>query len=176
MPCGTVVLHFSTFGAVILRLCRSDIHCVDDIVAVATVISSLCSGDIHTVCGLRKIQIYPLVIPSMSSEKTCLQGFPNDDIFGVIAFALVQIKAVGLRYMRTITAERSVGIQPQAHFRSAGFLRRNDVAPLNDMWQIFNLPQLRQSRNFTVRKDNFTHTSCAFHSRFARISLADRQI
>ncbi len=39
----------------------------------------------------------PLVIASMSSEETCLQGFPNDDIFGVIAFALVQIKAVGLR-------------------------------------------------------------------------------
>ena len=47
----------------------------------------------------------------MSSEETCLQGFPNDDIFGVIAFALVQIKAVGLRYRRTITVERSVGIQ-----------------------------------------------------------------
>ena len=48
----------------------------------------------------------------MSSEETCLQGFPNDDIFGVIAFALVQIKAVGLRYKRTITVERSaVGIQ-----------------------------------------------------------------
>ena len=41
----------------------------------------------------------------MSSEETCLQGFPNDDIFGVIAFALVQIKAVGLRKMRTITVE-----------------------------------------------------------------------
>ena len=39
----------------------------------------------------------PFVIASMSSEKTCLQGFSNDDIFGVIAFALVQIKAVGLR-------------------------------------------------------------------------------
>ena len=51
---------------------------------------------------------HPLVIPSMSSEETCLQGFPNDDIFGVIAFALVQIKAVGLRYKRTITVERSV--------------------------------------------------------------------
>ena len=50
--------------------------------------------------------IYPLVIASMSSEETCLQGFPNDDIFGVIAFALVQIKAVGLRKMRTITVER----------------------------------------------------------------------
>ena len=48
----------------------------------------------------------------MSSEETSLQGFPNDDIFGVIAFALVQIKAVGLRYKRTITVERSiVGIQ-----------------------------------------------------------------
>ena len=47
-----------------------------------------------------------VVIPSMSSEETCLQGFPNDDIFGVIAFALVQIKAVGLRKMRTITVER----------------------------------------------------------------------
>ena len=50
--------------------------------------------------------IYPFVIASMSSEETCLQGFPNDDIFGVIAFALVQIKAVGLRKMRTITVER----------------------------------------------------------------------
>ncbi len=39
--------------------------------------------------------IYPIVIASMSSEETCLQGFPNDDIFGVIAFALVQIKAAG---------------------------------------------------------------------------------
>ena len=55
---------------------------------------------------------HPIVIPSMSSAETCLQGFPNDDIFGVIAFALVQIKAVGLRYKRTITVERSVvGIQ-----------------------------------------------------------------
>ncbi len=33
----------------------------------------------------------------MSREETCLQGFPNDDIFGAIAFALVQIKAAGLR-------------------------------------------------------------------------------
>ena len=48
----------------------------------------------------------PYVIPSISSEETCLQGFPNDDILGVIAFALVQIKAVGLRKMRTITVER----------------------------------------------------------------------
>ena len=48
------------------------------------------------------------VIAPMSIEETCLQGFPNDDIFGVIAFALVQIKAVGLRYKRTITVERSV--------------------------------------------------------------------
>ena len=48
----------------------------------------------------------PYVIPPMSSEETCLQGFPNDDIFGVIAFALVQIKAIGLRKMRTITVER----------------------------------------------------------------------
>ncbi len=47
----------------------------------------------------------------MSSEETCLQGFPNDDIFGMIAFALVQIKAVGLRYMRTITVERKRGNQ-----------------------------------------------------------------
>ena len=45
-------------------------------------------------------------IPSMSSEETCLKGFPNDDIFGVIAFALVQIKAIDLRKMRTITVER----------------------------------------------------------------------
>ena len=49
---------------------------------------------------------HPIVIPSMSSAETCLQGFPNDDIFGVIAFALVQIKAVGLRYKRTITVEQ----------------------------------------------------------------------
>ena len=48
----------------------------------------------------------PSVSPSMSSEETGLQGFPNDDMFGVIAFALVQIKAVGLRKMRTITVER----------------------------------------------------------------------
>ena len=55
---------------------------------------------------------HPIVIPSMSSAETCLQGFPNDDLFGVIAFSLVQIKAVGLRYKRTITVERSVvGIQ-----------------------------------------------------------------
>ncbi len=33
----------------------------------------------------------PYVIPSMSSEETCLQGFPNDDIFEVIAFAYMQI-------------------------------------------------------------------------------------
>ncbi len=46
-----------------------------------------------------------MVIASMSSEETCLQGFANDDIFGVIAFALVQIKAVGLRLKRTITVE-----------------------------------------------------------------------
>ena len=34
----------------------------------------------------------------MSSVETCLQGFPNDNIFEVIAFAVMQIKAVCLRY------------------------------------------------------------------------------
>ena len=33
-----------------------------------------------------------IVIASMSSEKTCLQGFPNDDIFEVIEFAFMQKK------------------------------------------------------------------------------------
>ena len=56
----------------------------------------------------------------MSSEETCLQGFPNDDIFGVIAFALVQIKAVGLRYKRTITVERKRGnLAEGAHTKQA---------------------------------------------------------
>lgn len=41
----------------------------------------------------------------MSSEETCLQWFPNDDIFGVIALHLCK-KAVGLRKIRTITVER----------------------------------------------------------------------
>ena len=45
----------------------------------------------------------------MSSEETCLQGFPSDDIFDVIVFALVQIKAVGLRQKRTIAVERKRG-------------------------------------------------------------------
>jgi len=31
---------------------------------------------------------HPLVIPPISSEKTCSQGFPNDDIFEVIVFAI----------------------------------------------------------------------------------------
>ena len=79
---------------------------------------------------------HPYVIPSMSSEETCLQGFPNDDIFGVIAFALVQIKAVGLRKMRTITVERQRGNQGEAAFRYAGLPRRNSVAPRNDKWKI----------------------------------------
>ena len=78
---------------------------------------------------------HPIVIPSMSSAETCLQGFPNDDIFGVIAFALVQIKAVGLRYKRTITVERSVvGIQRSESKYSSCAVRRNhqasDVAKL----------------------------------------------
>ncbi len=32
-----------------------------------------------------------IVIAPMSSEETCLQGFPNDAIFGVIVFAFIQI-------------------------------------------------------------------------------------
>ena len=65
----------------------------------------------------------------MSSAETCLQGFPNDDIFGVIAFALVQIKAVGLRYKRTITVERSVvGIQRSESKYSSCAVRRNHQA------------------------------------------------
>ena len=72
---------------------------------------------------------HPIVIPSMSSAETCLQGFPNDDIFGVIAFALVQIKAVGLRYKRTITVERSVvGIQRSESKYSSCAVRRNHQA------------------------------------------------
>ncbi len=66
-----------------------------------------------------------------------------------------------------------VAIKATAALRYAGFLRRNDVAPLNDKWvghphPIPNLPQLRQSRNITcaLRK---------FHARFACISLHEVQ-
>ena len=38
-----------------------------------------------------------------------MQGFPSDDIFDVIVFALVQIKAVGLRQKRKIAVERKRG-------------------------------------------------------------------
>ncbi len=80
-----------------------------DIVAIATVIFALCAS-----CGIFHISlrwiptvtsfslndsrwdthtrlISPYVIAPMSSEETCLQGFPNDDIFGVIAFTVMQM-------------------------------------------------------------------------------------
>ena len=79
---------------------------------------------------------HPIVIPSMSSAETCLQGFPNDDIFGVIAFALVQIKAVGLRYKRTITVERSESsacVRSTLHQAIGRAKLRQDFLPVLDL-------------------------------------------
>ncbi len=65
----------------------------------------------------------------MSSEETCLQGFPNDDIFGVIEFAFMQIKAVGLRCQRTITVERKRG--------NLGVSRKNQASDIAKLWREF---------------------------------------
>ena len=93
---------------------------------------------------------HPIVIPSMSSAETCLQGFPNDDLFGVIAFSLVQIKAVGLRYKRTITVERSVvGIQrseSSACVRST-LHQASDIAKL---WLEFLSARVRSTLHQTI--------------------------
>ena len=48
-------------------------------------------SDIAPAVQLWNIPIIPYVIPPMSSEETCLQGFSNDDIFEVIEFAFMQI-------------------------------------------------------------------------------------
>ena len=79
---------------------------------------------------------HPIVIPSMSSAETCLQGFPNDDIFGVIAFALVQIKAVGLRYKRTITVTQSaVAIQrSESKYSSCAVRRNHQASDIAKLW------------------------------------------
>lgn len=63
----------------------------------------------------------------MSSEETCLQGFPSDDIFDVIVFALVQIKDVGLRQKRKIAVERKRGNPAKRNVTDVQISRLNIV-------------------------------------------------
>jgi len=90
----------------------------------------------------------------MSSEETCSQGFPNDDIFEVIEFAFMQMKAAGLRYQRTITvgAKRPWQSRRKPHFQ---IFRNSHSVRIS----------LRQRRNITFG------ASQKYHSRIARISL-----
>ena len=90
--------------------------------------------------------ISPYVIPPMSSEETCSQGFLNDDIFELIVFAV---------------ANESHRLALSAHNHCG-----NKVTVGIQRSEIWNIPQLRLRRNITFC------ASKKYHSSKARISLA----
>ena len=88
----------------------------------------------------------------MSSEETCLQGFPNDDIFEVISFAFAN-------------ESQTLSLLAHNHGESNALAWESSEAKYKILRNSHEVRiSLRHSRNITCRKANITAPAAQYHS------------